>query len=302
VREWIKIQVPSGIPVWVHGKYVRRDGDQATVTGNQLNIRPSPDTSGSVLGQVTRGDQLRVLSTQGEWLQVMAPESARAWLLGAVTEYVKPGTGAASKGQAIGAGPGEGSTGAPSPAPSTGPDYATLAREAFDRANRGELGKRDFSEAKNCLESAKAANRFSEAAQAVERLVKIEEARDQQFQTELGDVRRRFQEENDAMQALLDEIKKRVAALGTQRPEVPFTAIGTFDAMGMVWDRPGSHVVENDKGVRFILKSTSVNLRKASWYGKKVGVRGQVVEMPGWGRVIEVHEIALLEVKKAKGD
>lgn len=303
VREWIQIQVPSGIPVWLHGKYVRRDGDQATVTGNRLNLRPSPDTSGSVLGQVARGDQLRVVGVEGEWLQVLPPASARGWMLAALTEYVRPGDDAATKPGAIGAGPEAGckadTTHTPAPG---GPDYGTLVRDAFDRASKGQFGSRDFSEVRAILDTAKANNRFTDAVQAVERLLKVEEAREAQYQTDLADVKRKFKQENEELQALLAAIQQRVAELGTQKPQVPFTAIGTFDAMGMVWNRPGSHVIENEKGVRFYLTSTSVNLQKASWYGKKVGVRGQVVEIAGWGRVIEVHEIALLETKKAKGD
>ncbi|MHC5021561.1 MAG: hypothetical protein ACYTGX_15935 [Planctomycetota bacterium] len=48
------------------------------------------------------------------------------------------------------------------------------------------------------------------------------------------------------------------------------------------------------------LKSVSVNLYKARWYGKKCGVRGQIVEIPGWGKVIEVHELVYLDAPRSK--
>jgi len=300
VRDWIQIELPSSFPIWISSKYVKVDGDQGTVTGSRVNLRPSPDTAGSVLGQATRGEQLRVVGREGEWLQVLPPKSARGWMLKSLVEYVRPGDDAKSEGQAIGREPKVDSPAAP--APVGGPDWVERAREAAGRVMGDPLGKRDFAPAKQLLEQAKASNQWSTKAQQLERMISDAEAKDDQFRDALADVTGRYERENQALQELLAKIQRRVQQIGEEKPEQPFTAIGTFDAMGMVWNCPGTHEVVNDKGVRFYLKSASLNLEKARWYGKKVGVRGQVVEIPGWGRVIEVHEITLLEPLKRKQD
>lgn len=53
---------------------------RATVKGDRVNLRARPAKEAEVVGQVGSGDALTVLSQEGEWIEVTAPERVDVWV------------------------------------------------------------------------------------------------------------------------------------------------------------------------------------------------------------------------------
>ena len=91
--EWSSVKSNIGIPVWMHGDYLKLDraitGNDnggnanviASVTGNNVNTRSVPIvSSGTVVGRLNKGERLRVIEKRGEWYRVIAPKRFIAWV------------------------------------------------------------------------------------------------------------------------------------------------------------------------------------------------------------------------------
>jgi len=93
---WRKVRVPGGFPCWVHASLLRRDPDgTAVVTATRVLMRPTAGKEHPPLAtRLERGDVLSVRGAEGEWVEVLAPERAHAWIfeelvrdLGPAAEY-----------------------------------------------------------------------------------------------------------------------------------------------------------------------------------------------------------------------
>ncbi|MCK4298039.1 MAG: SH3 domain-containing protein, partial [Planctomycetes bacterium] len=59
---WLKIVLPENDYSWVSAQFVEKGvGDVGTITGDAVNVRFDPATSGELLGQLNRGFQLRIV-------------------------------------------------------------------------------------------------------------------------------------------------------------------------------------------------------------------------------------------------
>jgi len=119
--DWVKIQLSSGTG-WVAGWLVSLETAQpavsqpavagpapstavggskvAVVSGSVVNVRSGPGTSNAVVGTVTQGNSLPVLSQSSDWLQVSLPTGGNGWVAGwlvalkdVVSAPVQPATG-----------------------------------------------------------------------------------------------------------------------------------------------------------------------------------------------------------------
>ena len=80
---WAKVTVPDGLKTWIYSKFIQVDGDSGVITGESVRVRPSPSTDNSTsppLGMYPKGEKVRVLQSQGDWVQVRAPKSIGGWL------------------------------------------------------------------------------------------------------------------------------------------------------------------------------------------------------------------------------
>lgn len=72
---------------WTIGKYAT-----STVTHTDVNFRSGPGTSYPVIGSLDKGDTLRVLETQGDWVQAVSPRGITGW----VASWLTSGSAGAS--------------------------------------------------------------------------------------------------------------------------------------------------------------------------------------------------------------
>jgi len=81
---WVAAAVPRHLSVWVHGDLA--PGGKVAV--NNTHIRAGAGTHFKSLGAVSKGAELEVRGTLGEWLRVAPPASARIWVDGALLKPV----------------------------------------------------------------------------------------------------------------------------------------------------------------------------------------------------------------------
>lgn len=77
-QNWLKIGLPANTPVWIHARFV--DEAAATVTASELNARSGAGENYSVLGRFQAGDPVSVISRKGDWLEVVQPNGAHAFV------------------------------------------------------------------------------------------------------------------------------------------------------------------------------------------------------------------------------
>jgi len=76
--KWLRIQMPSTVPVWVFAQYINTDNK--TVKAARLNLRAGPGENYSVVGVLEKGALIKPIRTIEEWIEVETPETAYAFI------------------------------------------------------------------------------------------------------------------------------------------------------------------------------------------------------------------------------
>ena len=79
---WAKVEVPTGLYVWVYGKYLTENANQSFINTDHVRARslPSNQRDSSVLGIFPKGTSLVFISRQGDWKRVKALDSVAGWM------------------------------------------------------------------------------------------------------------------------------------------------------------------------------------------------------------------------------
>ena len=80
--QWARVEVPTGIYVWIYGEYLSEDGDRSFINTNHVRARsrPSTDPDSAVLGIFSKESDVVFISRQGNWKRVKAVESVSGWI------------------------------------------------------------------------------------------------------------------------------------------------------------------------------------------------------------------------------
>ena len=78
---WAKIEVPTGLYVWIFGEYLSEDNNGWYINTDYVRARsePSTESTSSVLGVLEKDAKVIFISRQGEWIRVKARESVFGW-------------------------------------------------------------------------------------------------------------------------------------------------------------------------------------------------------------------------------
>ncbi len=289
--DWAKVEVPSDIHTFISEKWVTRTGkDAGQVAGSRVNVRSAPNAdSSAILTTLEKGDEVRIVGATDGWLEILAPDAVKAWVQKSVLEYEGPATNARRD---------EAKRGSAQP---TGAPRATAAgrrvrdaRAAFEEETRRPEGSRDFSRVRRQLPTDPSAEDAAEVATLLGELDQAE-ATESELRAKIAENERKREELNKLYEKRMGEIEILLEDLRKPKEPEPFAAVGIFRPLGLIIGRPGTHQLVAEDGTPVVLRSATLELYTSRWYGRKVGVRGQVVEMPRWGRVIEVHEIQVLD-------
>jgi len=80
---WARITVPDGLRTWVYSKFIDIEGDNGVINADSVRVRPAPSTDNDVspsLGRYSRGDEVRVLGVEQDWVEIRAPKKVSAWI------------------------------------------------------------------------------------------------------------------------------------------------------------------------------------------------------------------------------
>ncbi|MHC5021562.1 MAG: SH3 domain-containing protein [Planctomycetota bacterium] len=239
VRDWARVRLPSHFRIWISAKYVKQSGTTGTITASRLNLRPSPGLEGTPVGLVNRGDRVRIYGKKDGFFEIAPPTSAYGWMFKSTLKFVKPGTSAAQRGNDL-KGSGPDVVGSQSPKQPAAPvtqrtNWMGKAWDAFTASRKGEVGYRDFTSVRAFLNRAKAEGSSAQEIAVLERQLTAEEAAD----AKTRQIEKKHQEEIDQAKAEYDAlvIKFRKVVDDMKKPKAPepYTATGTFKALGMVW-------------------------------------------------------------------
>jgi uncharacterized protein YgiM (DUF1202 family) len=73
---WAAIKLPEGAKVWVFTGFL----DDHKVKVPRLNLRAGPGENYSVLGRLERGAEVKEIRTTDQWMEIEAPDNARAYV------------------------------------------------------------------------------------------------------------------------------------------------------------------------------------------------------------------------------
>ena len=76
--QWLRIQMPSNVPVWVYSQYINTENK--TVKAARLNLRAGPGENYSVVGVLEKGAAVKPIRTVEEWMEIESPDTAFAFI------------------------------------------------------------------------------------------------------------------------------------------------------------------------------------------------------------------------------
>lgn len=100
-KEWSKITLSNGVPMWIAAEYAERiDDTLIRVKASRVGLRIKPDRAKQhIVTIVDTGDVLEVIKVGGWWYQVNSPVGYKAWVKTAQLERLMSATPRSTKGQ-----------------------------------------------------------------------------------------------------------------------------------------------------------------------------------------------------------
>jgi SH3-like domain-containing protein len=295
VGDWYRVRIPRAVPVYLSAKYIDAlDGSTGVVRATRLNIRPSPSTQYSIIGTVEKGTHVKILGRSDGWLKIQPPAGAKGWVY---KKYMR---------RLGGVSPAEAADSAPRISAGGGKAASAPARSLLDDTQLGLLYEKGLKcwiggklgPAKTLfqkvLEEGKGTAFETLAASQMKVIRRLE---DEQRKREEDELRRRKQNavlEEKLREKYVEICRKFMESEAKKKPV--FVAEGTYESMGWFIGRRGTHRLVCDGRVAFHLRSKTVDLYSAKYYGKKVGIVGKIVSDPSshW-KIIDVTKVVVLK-------
>ncbi len=81
-RDWIRVEVPGGVPGWMRRDHVDIDKDLVEVTRDSTKVRadPTESTANNDIGELASGAKALLLEEQVGWVRVLLPEKIPGWI------------------------------------------------------------------------------------------------------------------------------------------------------------------------------------------------------------------------------
>lgn len=86
---WYKIRLPQTADCYVNKKYIKiYRGQTGVVLANRLNVRARPKETSGLLGQVKKGQTLKILGkVSGDWYKIIPPQDSYGWVDSSFVKY-----------------------------------------------------------------------------------------------------------------------------------------------------------------------------------------------------------------------
>ena len=297
--DFFKILAPKSASCWVSAQYVDRTGDTGTIKGDNVNLRPTPDTSHPVIGQLQPGDSVKIVGQDsiGTYVKIEPPKGVFAFVskkfVTVKGDYTEIQSEEARKESDRISGEEK----------SKARVTAWGAAEALVKvANEGTPAERDYSAAIAAFDEIaaatgdeKAATRAKERAdylRGLQELSGLVKSLDETSQVQKAEYEKRIAELEQKWQA--EQATKSVKK-GSDKKGI---AQGWVEEVGSLFGRPGTHKVVEAGVTLYYLRSDSLDLRRY-WHNRIKITKGTINDPPeGWEdgpKVIEVEELEVLE-------
>lgn len=76
-EEWVQVEPPGRVGFWVHGDYLHSN---RFVKVKTLNMRAGPGTHFSLVGKLSRNEEVKVVEEFGEWRKVRPTKDSGLWV------------------------------------------------------------------------------------------------------------------------------------------------------------------------------------------------------------------------------
>lgn len=85
---WYKIRLPKKAKVYISSKYIQHLVDnKAIVLADKVNVRAGPDIKFSIIGQLNRGDEVEIVESKPEWVQIVPWAKSYGWISQEFTRF-----------------------------------------------------------------------------------------------------------------------------------------------------------------------------------------------------------------------
>ena len=79
--DWYKVQLPTTAKSYIRADYVKpRQGTIAEVVGDHVNIRAVANSDSTSLGQLKKGELVKIIAQTNGWYQIEPPPQAAGWV------------------------------------------------------------------------------------------------------------------------------------------------------------------------------------------------------------------------------
>ncbi len=92
-NDWAEVAPPAGIEFCVHRDFIK-DG---AVSVPKLHVRAGPGINFSKVGQMVKGDAVKVTGEFGEWLKIAPPPGSSLWVARSMVKLPEPRTASPTK-------------------------------------------------------------------------------------------------------------------------------------------------------------------------------------------------------------
>jgi len=85
---WYKIVLPKTAYCYVSKDFVEKTASGAIAKVSNLNLRARPDKQSSIIGQISKGDTVTIITETGEgWYQIEPPKNCYGWIYNDLVSY-----------------------------------------------------------------------------------------------------------------------------------------------------------------------------------------------------------------------
>lgn len=76
-EKWVEVKPPADLATWVYSPLLFEDKE---VRAPELNVRSGPGTQFIVLGELKRGDPVKVVESMEDWRKIEVPDAVTLWI------------------------------------------------------------------------------------------------------------------------------------------------------------------------------------------------------------------------------
>lgn len=297
--DFFKILAPKGASCWVAAQFIDRKGDEGGVHGDNVNLRPTPDTSHPVIGQLRAGDTVKIVgqdstgsyfrieppkgvyafvskkfvTVKGDYAAIQSDEAKKESERIAAEDKAKAQTSAWQDAEAL--------VKAQNDAPAAERDW-TGPIGAFDAIAASTTDPKTAQRAK---ERADYLRNLQELQNLVKTLDDTSKVQKEEYEKKIAELEQKWQAEQAAK-----TVKKN--------DDKPYIAQGWVEEVIQLFGRPGTHKVVEAGVTLYYLHSDNLDLRRY-WHNRIRITKGKIEDPPeGWEdgpKVINVEELDVLE-------